>query len=90
MATVLVLHRVRDYGVWRQTYDTLATMQKASGVTAESVYQAKDDPNNVLVLHTFNTMAAAEAFAAKPELREAMVKGGVEGAPRVEFFEQAN
>jgi hypothetical protein len=90
MALLVVLHRVKDFGLWRQTYGTVAPLQKASGVTAESVYQAKDDPNNVLVLHTFNTMAEAEAFAAKPELREAMIKGGVEGAPRLEFFEQAH
>lgn len=89
MATIVILHRVRDYGAWRQMYDEFEPVQKAGGVIAESVYQAKDDPNNVLVLHSFDTMAAAEAFVAKPELRDAMQKAGVEGAPRIEFFEEA-
>ena len=89
MATLVVLHRVRDYRAWRQAYEEFEPVQKAGGVIAESVYQAKDDPNNVLVLHSFDTMAAAEAFVAKPELRDAMQKAGVEGEPRIEFFEEA-
>ncbi len=90
MATIVLLHRVKDYSAWRKVYDSVAPLQKAGGVTAESVYQAKDDPNNVLILHTFATMAEAEAFMANPELREAMQKGGVEDMPRVEFFEEAS
>ena len=89
MATTVVLHHVKDYQAWRQVYDSIATIQKASGVVAESVYQGKGDPNNVLVLHRFATMDAAETFFANPELREAMQRGGVEGAPRIEFFEEA-
>jgi hypothetical protein len=48
----------------------------SGGVIAESVCRAKDDPDNVLVLHSFETMAAAEAFFASPELRDAMQKAG--------------
>src|SRR5207245_8694700 len=88
MATIVILHRVRDYGAWRQMYDEFEPVQKAGGVIAESVYQAKDDPNNVLVLHSFDTMAAAEAFVAKPERRDGMQKAGVEGARRIGVFEE--
>lgn len=89
MATTVVLHHVKDYQAWRQVYDSVATIQKAGGVVAESVYQGKGDPNSVLILHRFATMDAAETFFANPELREAMQRGGVEGAPRIEFFEEA-
>ena len=89
MVLLTVLHRVRDYEAWRQVYDDFKPKQQAGGVTAESVYRAKDDPNNVLVLHSFRTMAEAEAFVAHPELREAMQQGGVEGEPRLEFFDEA-
>ena len=64
MATTVVLHHVKDYQAWRKVYVSVATIQRDGGVTAESVYQAKGDPNNVLVLHRFATMAAAEAFFA--------------------------
>jgi len=89
MAMTVVLHRVRDYDAWRKVYKEVAPMQKAGGVIAESVYQAKGDPRNVLVLHSFKTMAKAEQFFSSPELRAAMGRAGVEGAPRIEFFEEA-
>ena len=89
MAQLVILHRVRDYQAWRQVYDAFKPQQQAGGVTAESVYRAKDDPNNVLVLHSFRTMAEAEAFVANPELRAAMQRAGVEGEPRLEFFDEA-
>ena len=89
MVPSLQVHRVRDYDAWRKVYKEVAPMQKAGGVTKESVYQAKGDPRNVLVLHSFATMTEAEKFAASPDLRSAMGRAGVEGAPRIEFFEEA-
>lgn len=89
MAMIVILHRVRDYDAWRKAYKEVAPMQKAGGVTRESVYQTKGDPRNVLVLHSFATMAEAEKFAASPDLRAALSRAGVEGTPRIEFFEEA-
>ncbi|WP_427135548.1 hypothetical protein [Pseudarthrobacter sp. S9] len=39
------------------------------------------------VLHHFGSVDAARAFFANPELRDAMQRGGVQGEPRIEFFE---
>jgi hypothetical protein len=89
MALSVVSHRVKDYAAWRKVYDEFAPTQKAGGVTAQSVYRSKDDPNVVLVLHSFGTMAEVEAFIASPELREAMGRAGVDGAPRIELFDEA-
>ena len=89
MALSVVQHRVADYGAWRKAYDDVATLQKEGGVVRESVYQSKDDPNDVLVLHEFGTTAEAEAFFANPDLLAAMKASGVQGAPRVEFYEEA-
>lgn len=89
MALTVVLHRVKDYQAWRKAYDEFAPGQKAGGVTSESVYHAKEDPNSVLVLHYYPSMEAAEAFVASPALRDAMQRAGVEGIPRIEFFEEA-
>jgi hypothetical protein len=38
-------------------------------------------------LHHFDSVEAAKAFFANPELRVAMRKGGVKGEPRIEFYE---
>jgi hypothetical protein len=87
MAISLVLHRVADYDAWREVYDSVADLQAAGGVSAESVYRAADDPDNVLVIHHFDSVATAQAFFANPDLLGAMKEGGVQGQPRVEIFE---
>jgi len=87
MAISLVLHRVDDFDAWRKVYDSVSSRQKAGGVTAESVHRMADDPDNVLVIHHFDTAAQARAFFSDPELKDAMRRGGVKGEPRIEYFD---
>jgi quinol monooxygenase YgiN len=81
MATLFVRHTVSDYAAWRKLYDTFAPIQKQHGVTAQAVYQSADNPNDVTVTHEFASVASAQAFMAIPELKQAMQKAGVVGAP---------
>jgi hypothetical protein len=88
MVTAFVQHRVQDYDAWRRVYDSVADMQKAGGVIAESVYRAEGDPNTVLVSHQFGSMSAAHDFFASQALGDVMRRAGVdEGTVRTEFFE---
>jgi quinol monooxygenase YgiN len=87
--TAVIQHRVKDYDAWRKAYDGFADVQKAGGVTHESVHRAKDDPNDLLVIHGFANVADAEEFLAGAELRDAMQKAGVEGQPQIEIYEDA-
>jgi uncharacterized protein (DUF1330 family) len=87
MAISLILHRVADFDAWRAVYDSVAPMQAAGGVTAESVHRMAGDPDNVLVIHEFDSVASAKAFFANPELMGAMQQGGVQGEPRIEFYD---
>jgi hypothetical protein len=87
--TAVIQHRVKDYDAWRQVYDGFADAQNAGGVTHESVHRAKDDPNDLLVIHGFATAGEAEAFLAGAELRDTMTQAGVEGQPRIEIYEDA-
>ncbi len=89
MAMAVVQHKVQDYETFRKVYDDFAPQQRAGGVTSASVYQAKDDPNNVLILHHFGSAAEAEAFMGNEEPHTAMGRAGVVGEPRIEFFEEA-
>jgi hypothetical protein len=83
----MVQHRVADYDVWRKAYDEFGATQKTGGVTHQSVYRTKDDPNNLLVTHGFATTADAEAFLGGAELRDAMQQAGVQGHPRIEIYQ---
>jgi uncharacterized protein (DUF1330 family) len=87
MAISLVLHRIGDFDAWKEVYDSAAALQAAGGVTAESVHRMAGDPDNVLVIHEFDSVETARAFFANPELLAAMKHGGVKDEPRIEFYD---
>jgi len=80
---MFVRHEVTDYGAWRKAFDAFAPIQKRAGVTYTALYQSTDNPNDVTVIHEFRNLEKAKAFAALPELKAAMEKGGVKGAPQI-------
>ena len=49
MTTMFIRHTVANYKAWRKVYDDFAPVQKAKGVTAQAVYQAADNPNDITV-----------------------------------------
>lgn len=87
MAISLILHHVEDFDAWREVYDSVAPMQAAGGVISESVHRMAGDPDNVLVIHEFDSVATAQAFFANPDLKAAMLQGGVKDEPRIEFYD---
>ena len=90
MTTTFVRHQVADYDAWRQVYNSVGELQRAGGVTSDAVYRSDDDPNNVLVMHQFGSADEAHAFFENPELRQAMLDGGVDASSlRLEFYEQS-
>ena len=82
---MFVRHDVADYAAWRKGYDSVAAMQRSGGVTAQAVYQSTNNPNNVTVTHDFKSLEKAKAFAASVDLKAAMQKAGVKGAPHIWF-----
>jgi hypothetical protein len=82
-ARLFARHEVADYGVWRKTFDAFAPTQKKLGVIGSSVYRSADNANDVTVIHDFRSVEMAKAFAASPELKAAMEKAGVKGAPQI-------
>lgn len=87
--TAVVRHKVADYDAWRQVYDRLDEVQRSGGVTAESVHRLIGDPDEVLVVHKFDTADAAQAFFANEQLKEGMQEAGVQGPPRIELYQDA-
>lgn len=83
MTTMFVRHTVSDYKTWRKVYDDFASVQKTKGVTAEAVYRAVENPNDITVTHEFATIEAAQAFAESAELKNAMQNAGVAKAPTI-------
>jgi quinol monooxygenase YgiN len=87
MATMFVRHQVNDYANWKRVYDGIASVRKEKGVTGASVYRDANDPNTIVVTHQFKDLNAAMAFAHSEDLKSAMAKAGVNGAPEFWFTE---
>jgi heme-degrading monooxygenase HmoA len=73
----LVRHHVADFDAWKKEYDSATPLQQANGVRAQQVLRSAQDPNDVIVSHTFDSSEAAHDFMAKPEIRDAMKRAGV-------------
>ena len=80
---MFVRHEVADYGAWRKTYDSFLPTQKKLGVFYQAVYQSTENPNDVTVIHDFHSLEKAKAFVASADLKAAMEKSGVKGAPQI-------
>jgi hypothetical protein len=88
-ATLLVRHEVEDYAAWRSAYETVEGLRKEHGCTKAEVLIDPVDKRDVFVLHRFPTLDQAQAFAGSSQLREAMGRAGVKGAPRIEIAVEA-
>jgi hypothetical protein len=81
MRTVLLIdHRVADFDAWLTVYDEVRQWQREGGVRFEQVLRSADEPNRVVVTHSFDSRDAAESFANNPELQEAMGRAGVDAS----------
>jgi quinol monooxygenase YgiN len=85
----LVRHRVADFDAWRKVYDGFAPIQAEHGVHAHQVLRSIENPNDVTVEHTFDSPEAAREFFARPELKEAMSKAGVNAdSVQISYFDE--
>lgn len=90
MSTVVVVrHRVADFDAWKQNYDGFAPVQVEHGVHAHQVLRSIDNPNEVVVTHTFDSSEVARAFFAMSELKDAMSEGGVDAdSVEISYFDE--
>ena len=89
MPVVQLEHPVRDFGIWKATFDRDPVDRKGSGVRSYQVYRPTDDPNFVGVDLEFDSLGEAEAFkVALEELwRSPQAMAALSGAPRVRVVE---
>jgi hypothetical protein len=83
MTRLFVRHAVSDYSVWRKGYDENQALRDDNGVKADGVYVSVDDANDVTVYHDFDSLEAAQAYVALPDLKAVMDRIGVVGAPTI-------
>ena len=89
MATLFVKHTVGDYKKWRKGFDEFQSQGAQLGIRSAAVFQSAGNPNEVTVMHNFDSVAAAQTFTQAEALKSAMDKAGVQGAPMIWITEKA-
>jgi heme-degrading monooxygenase HmoA len=90
MAKAIVQHHVADYDTWFAVFNEHEAIRRKHGATGHSVNRDAADPNTVVIVNDFATLEGAQGFTQDPSLREAMARGGVEGAPQLWIVNEAD
>lgn len=87
MPHLAVRHQVQGYNRWKPVFDRFAPQRQTAGEIPYQIYHTDEDPNHIILLFEWDTMANAKAFVASDseDLRSAMEEAGVVGEP-VFFF----
>src|SRR5439155_223663 len=85
----LLTHRdrpVQNVSVMPHRFEPI---QADHGVHAHQVLRSIENPNDVIVTHTFDPPETARAFFATPELKEAMSQAGVNAdSVEISYFDE--
>ena len=87
MASVFVRHRVADYETWKPIFDDHEGERRDAGVIGHSLHRDAADPNVLVIALRVNDIARAREFALSADLRETMMRAGVQDAPEFWFTE---
>lgn len=90
MAKVIVQHHVADYDAWLTVFTEHGDVRRKHGATGHSVSRSVADPNTLVIVNDFATLAGAQAFATDPSLPDVMHRAGVDGAPQVWITEESS
>ena len=87
MTTANIISQVEDYDHWRSVYDAQAERAADAGRKSENVYRNADDPNDIVLVGTWESAERFQALMESPELRAAFVEAGVQGAPVIHVID---
>ena len=87
MATVIVRHRVRNYDHWKPIFDDHTPTRHQYGLTAHTLYRDAEDPNMITIIFKTEDPERAREFIGTEDLRETMMRAGIEGTPEIHFLE---
>lgn len=80
---LVATHKVSNYAKWLLSYDEHDSIRLKYGLHSYVIGRGFKDSNMVLVAVKADDTAKAKAFGKDPNLKKAMQKGGVVGAPSI-------
>jgi hypothetical protein len=82
-----VTHIVKDFDVWKKSFDEHESMRTANGITLRAMGRDMKNPNKVYIFLKIADLQKAKEFAASSNLKEAMQKGGVISKPEIIYVD---
>ena len=67
MITLMARHHVADWDTWFELYQAQRGQLSQMGVTREAALRSSTDGNDVVVIHEFDSIEAAEEFLKASE-----------------------
>jgi heme-degrading monooxygenase HmoA len=89
MTSMLIQIKVKDFEAWKKGFDAGSSLRSSNGEISHQIYRNASEPNKVATVFQWNSLANAQKFAQSPELKAAMERSGVEGAPTVYFLSES-
>lgn len=89
MVAMIVRHRVANYDKWRELFDSMHATRAAHNWIGAEVFRDAADPNLVTIVNHVHDIDSAKRYGGSPDLRAAMERGGVLGAPDIQFLNEA-
>ncbi len=86
MPALLIRHQVAGYAIWKQAFDELHDTLRAHGCLDSRLFRNADNPDEALMLLTWDDLERARLFAQSDDLRDAMWASGGEGEPDIWFL----
>ena len=83
---VIATHKVANFAKWLPAYEAHDSLRLANGLHSYVIGRGLTDTNMVLVALKADDISKAKAFAKSSDLKKAMQKGGVIGAPVMSFI----
>ena len=65
MATLQVEHGTRDFGTWKQAFESDPVGREAGGVRRYTIFRPSEEPCRAIIHLEFDTNDEAEAFGEK-------------------------
>jgi quinol monooxygenase YgiN len=90
MATLIVKHRVSNFENWKVVFDEMGALRAKHGWISHRVLRDAVDPNVVTIINRVKDLASAKQYGQSPELREAMQRGGIQGAPEISLLDDTD
>jgi len=88
---VTVTHKVKDFDAWLKVYDGEGKEKRASeGMNDVVLARDVDDPNLVHLVFEILDLSKAKAAIYSADKKKLMTSAGVQGAPKITFYESAD